>query len=186
MTKKIKWSDLKPILETHSRAALLALVKELFDAMPDRDAFFTSRFFAESQDAQTILEPYRKRIVDQFFPARGFGKMNLREAKSAISDYRKATRDVFGTLELMLTYVEQGTRFTDTYGDIDEPFYNSMVSMLDSFAKLLTKNLQHYEHFHPRLLKLVRATSGMGWGYADDVESIVRELAEKINEDPTP
>ena len=51
MTKKIKWSDLKPIIETLSRSALLALVKDMFAAMPDRDAFFTSRFFAESQDA---------------------------------------------------------------------------------------------------------------------------------------
>lgn len=182
MTKKIKWSDLKSILETLSRSALLALIKDMFDALPDRDAFFTSRFFAESQDVQVTLEPYRKRIVDQFFPQRGFGKMKLHQAKSAISDYRKATRDTFGILELMLTYVEQGTRFTDAYGDIDEPFYNSMVSTLASFAKLLTEYPQHYDHFQSRLSKLVSATSGMGWGYADDVESIVRELEEKINE----
>jgi len=100
MAKKIKWSDLKPILETHSRPASLALVKELFDAMPDRDAFFTTRFFAESADTQATLEPYRKRVTEPFFPARGdFGKLNLRDGRKAVSDYRKVTRDVFGTLE---------------------------------------------------------------------------------------
>ncbi len=38
-----------------------------------------------------ILEKYRGRIVDQFFPARGFGKLKLGEARKAIRDYRKAT-----------------------------------------------------------------------------------------------
>jgi len=33
----------------------------------------------------------------------------------------------------MLHYVETGTEFTNTYGDIDEPFYNSLISMLNQF-----------------------------------------------------
>lgn len=184
MAKKIKWSDLKPILETHSPPALLALVKDMFDAMPDRDAFFTTRFFAESADTQAMLEPYRKRVTEPFFPARGgFGKLNLRDGRKAISDYRKATRDVFGTLELMLTYVEQGTRFTNEYGDIDEPFYNSLLSMLDSFVKLINEHPRHYDHFRRRLLNLAKVTHHIGWGYGDEVSDVVSQLEKRSEEE---
>lgn len=179
--KKIKWSDLKPILETHSRSALLALIKDMFEAMPDREAFFTARFFAESSDTQAVLEPYRQRVTEPFFPKRGgFGKLNLRDGRKAVSDYRKATHDIYGTLELMLTYVEQGTRFTNEYGDIDEPFYNSLVSMLTAFVKLIHEHPEHYPDFRERLLKLVKASSHIGWGYGDDVGDIVGEIEENF------
>ena len=67
-----------------------------------------------------MLEKYRSKIVDQFFPARGEGKLKLGEARKAIRDYRKATGDIPGTAELLMTYVENGTKFTHDYGDIDE------------------------------------------------------------------
>jgi len=35
----------------------------------------------------------------------------------------------------MLTYVENGTQFTREYGDIDEPFYNSLDSVLAELAR---------------------------------------------------
>ena len=39
----------------------------------------------------------------QFFPARGIGKLKLGEARKAIRDYRKATGDLSGTAELLMT-----------------------------------------------------------------------------------
>ncbi len=73
----------------------------------------------------------------QFFPARGIGKLKLGEARKAIRDYRKATGDLSGTAELLMTYVENGTRFTREFGDIDERFYSSVESALDELAALL-------------------------------------------------
>src|SRR5689334_11242652 len=88
----------------------------------DNKLFLATRLSPEVIGAEA-LEPYRKRIIVQFFPPRGFGKLNLREARQAIRDYRKATSDLAGTLELMMTYVENGTAFTREYGDISEGFY---------------------------------------------------------------
>src|SRR5713226_1488912 len=119
-----KWSQLKPELEALEKSELIALVKDLFALSTANRTFFVARFLSRA-DAQATLEKYRKPIVDQFFPRRGFGKLRLAEARKAIRDYRKASSDPIGTLDLLLTYVEYGTRFTNTYGDIDEPFYNS-------------------------------------------------------------
>lgn len=182
---KIKWAALKPILEHMPRAELLALIKDLFNASADGQAFFAMRFFSESQEVASAREPCRQRIAEQFFPKRGFGKLNLRSARKAITDYRKATRDTMGVLDLMLTYVENGTRFTCEYGDIDEPFYNSLVSMFEGFVKLIRAKPQHYTFFRTRLLELAIQSSGIGWGYCDDVNSIVEALEKEFGHEKT-
>jgi len=74
--------------------------------------------------------------VKQFFPARGVGKLKLGEARKTIRDYRKATSNLSGTVELLMTYVENGASFTHEYGDIDERFYSSVESVLDELDEI--------------------------------------------------
>ena len=95
---------------------LIALLKDLFDHSIESRAFLSARFLADGVP-DAILDKYRKRIVEQFFPKRGDGKLDLRSARRAIRDYRKATSDLAGTVDLMLTYVESGTEFTNQFGD---------------------------------------------------------------------
>src|SRR5664280_1049583 len=124
------WSTVRQQLTTWDKPALLALVKELYEAAAENHDFIHARSkIGESGEA---LEKYRSKIVEQFFPARGDGKLKLGEARKAIRDYRKATGNIPGTAELLMTYVENGTQFTQEYGDIDERFYNA--GDIQSFA----------------------------------------------------
>jgi len=76
--------------------------------------------------------------VEQFYPARGEAKLRFSEARKAINDYRKATGNLPGTTELLMTYVERGAEFTHKYGDIDQRFYNSVETALDGRAVTYT------------------------------------------------
>ena len=117
------------------------------------------------------------KIVEQFFPARGFGKLKLGEARKAICDYRKATSNLPGTVELLMTYVENGTRFTREFGDIDERFYNSMESVLEELAALLRGEARGmYPQFRDRLARVEQMTDGIGWGFHDFVGDVVAQL----------
>ena len=112
----VKWPQIKSALASLDKPELVALLKDLFDHSIESRAFLSARFLAEGVP-DAILDKYRKRIVEQFFPKRGFGKLDLRSARRAIRDYRKATSDLAGTVDLMLTYVESGTEFTNQFGD---------------------------------------------------------------------
>ena len=103
---------------------------------------------------------------------------NMEMAAHQVDDYRQLTGDLSGTLDLMLTYVEAGTRFTADYGDIDEEFYGSLEMMLESFRDLLLANPHLYEggNISLRLPKLSRAAGWMGWGYGDYVSEQVAEI----------
>jgi hypothetical protein len=121
-TKKLGgWSAVRQQLGTWEKAELLSLVKDLYETTTGSRDFIHARCQAGECGGEA-LEKYRAKIVAQFFPARGFGKLKLGEARKAIRDYRKATGNLPGTAELLMTYVENGTEFTHEFGDMDERF----------------------------------------------------------------
>ena len=115
------WSTIRQHLSSWDKPVLLALVKNLYELDAGNRDFIHTRSQA-GDDGGEALEKYRGKIVEQFFPARGFGKLKLGEARKAIRDYRKATGNLSGTVELLMTYVENGAKFTHEFGDIDERF----------------------------------------------------------------
>ena len=87
------WSAIRRHIADWPKPALLTLVKDLHDASPENRDFLRARFDAENSGGEA-LEKYRRKIVEQFFPKRGDGKLKLAEARKAIRDYRKATGNV--------------------------------------------------------------------------------------------
>ena len=164
----------------YDKQALIALVKDLHDASPDNRDFLLARFQAED-DAGAALEKYRGKIAEQFFPARGDGKLKLAEARKAIRDYRKATDDLTGTIDLMLTYVENGTEFSHEFGYPVESIYNSLESVLNEMAQLLMREgTELYPRFRERIRRLATLADGIGWGYSDAVRDQVYQLENEL------
>jgi hypothetical protein len=81
-------------------------------------------------------------------------------------------------IDFTLYYVECGTEFTNTFGDINEPFYNSMCSVFGDVVNKLNhlKDASVYCHLKDRLQKLVEETSGIGWGYGDFISENYHEI----------
>lgn len=181
LTKKSgAWSAVRRHLATWDKPALVALLKDLYDAAAGNREFIQARCQA-GEGGGEVLENYRRKIVEQFFAARGFGKLKLGEARKAIRDYRKATGDISGTAELLLTYVENGAKFTHDFGDIDERFYSSVESALDELAILLHGEARElYPQFSDRLADVEELTDGIGWGFHDFVVGIVMQLEEEL------
>lgn len=128
-------------------------------------AFLEARLLPGNADA---LTPYKRIIARAVCPA--FEKdqdVSLSTGKKAISDYKKASGDVAGTLELMVWYIECGHKLTETYGDIDAPFYNSLISMYGNVLKQLRKNPEHTDMVYDRLAWLARESRNFGWGYSE-------------------
>ncbi|MBN9931275.1 hypothetical protein HZD82_22060 [Pantoea agglomerans] len=102
--------------------------------------------------------------------------MRLGVARDAISNFKKLSSDDGKTIDLMLYYVETGTKFTNTYGDIEGKFYNSMVSMYNKVVNECNKSEEFYNIFKDRLYLIVSETDGIGWGYHDDICAIYYSL----------
>jgi hypothetical protein len=176
------WAGVRPHLASWNKTELLALVKDLYAASEfGRDLVEARCRPAES--TEEALEKYRRRIVEQFFPARGYGKLKLGEARKAVRDYRKATDDLAGTAELLMTYVETGVRYTCEFGDIDARFYSSVESALIELANLLRDKVrERYPQFQNRLSAIEQMTEGIGWGFHDVIGDVVRQLEDELGD----
>jgi hypothetical protein len=156
----------------------------LHDTSTANRDFLRARFQSEDTSGEA-LEKYRERIVEQFFPRRGFGKLKLAEARKTIRDYRKATGNIAGTIDLMLTCVENGTDFTREFGDINEAYYNSLESVMNEMSQLLCREgAELYPRFRERIRRLESNADHIGWGYGDylcgQVHFLENELGDEV------
>ena len=157
-------------------------MKDLYEATAGNRDFIQARCQVGERGGEA-LEKYRAKIVEQFYPKRGEAKLKLSEARKAIRDYRKATGNVPGTAELMMTYVENGAEFTHDYGDIDERFYNSVESALDELATLLLHEAQElYPQFSDRLARVEHISGDIGWGFHEYIAEVVGQLEDELGD----
>jgi hypothetical protein len=181
----MSWNDLHQSLQDLSKDQVIEIIKGLHDLSPQNKAWLRGKLLPVGQDTAYLEECRRKVVKAVYDPARKTPAMpRFRDAKGVIAEYRKSTRDLRGTLDLMLTYVERGHAFTNDFGDIDEPFYDALINMLERFAVELRNSparREMYAQFQPRLLDM-RHTSDIGWGYGDAVQEIVDDLEEALGE----
>ncbi|NJL52744.1 MAG: hypothetical protein HC930_12000 [Hydrococcus sp. SU_1_0] len=169
---KINLTILKKHLKARSQAELISDIAELYKRFqPVKDYY---QIQLDPQDETQVAAKYKKIIEDEFFPTRGFGRAKLSVAKKAITEYKKVIKTVASLIDIMLFYVEQGVRFTDAYGDIDEPFYISMETMYEKAVKEIIKH-RLKDTFQKRCYKIVLDTSEMGWGFHDTLSEIYED-----------
>jgi hypothetical protein len=161
MTKQT-WSAVKSTVSKLSRDDLLSLVAELYRLSKQNQNFLHARF----ANAEAAMEDCKKIIAECLYPD------VLRDRPLQVAK-AKAVADPVLHADLMLFFVEQGNAFTLEYGDIDAGFYNALLAMGRRAVKTicsLPKELQ--EPFRERLSEIVLSSSGIGWGYHDELAEI--------------
>jgi len=66
------WSQIKSKIKDWDQAQLVDLIKDMHGLSADNKAFLTAKV-GGGGDAEEVLEPYRQRVVEQFFPKRERG-----------------------------------------------------------------------------------------------------------------
>jgi len=179
----MSWTEIEKQIQELPANDAIKLMKGLHDLSPQNKAWLRAKLLPVAQDTK-YLEDCRRKVANYVYKeTKGMPSMpRFREAKKIISEYRKSTSDLRGTLDLMLTYVERGHKFTLDFGDIDEPFYDKLINMLEHFAIELRRSpakYELYEQFRSRLIA-IRKNSDIGWGYGDFIQETVDELEELL------
>ncbi len=161
---ELNLTSLKQYLKIRSHEELVADISELFKKFQSVKDYYEVKLSPE--DETQVISKYKKIIEREFFPERGYGKAKLSVAKKAVSDYKKLSKNPVNIADIMIFYVEQGVKFTNSYGDIDEAFYISMENMYEKAAGWIVQhNLQ--DLFVDRCQRIVKETRHIGWGFHD-------------------
>ena len=94
-----------------------------------------------------------------------------------ITEYRRSTGDVAGTVDLMLTFLEAGTEQAADLGYGDESYFGALEQKLDAVAKSwpdLSSDVR--KDAAKRLDWVRRRAQKIGWGYCDYVDDVVTAL----------
>ena len=174
-TKPPTWTQLKQQLSHYEKPELLRLLQELYQLNTDNKLFLAARL--SQADPNELAEPYRKAIRAELNPPRGVPRLNLRAARKAINDFKKACADPAAVADLMIFYVEQAVICTNTYGDIDERFYASLESVYAEAINVITQANDPVMagYFRPRMHQIVYDTSDIGWGFHEELSQLYRE-----------
>ena len=115
-----------------------------------------------------LLEKCQHTIQKAFSSHSDFSGPHLRIARQAVMDFIKVSDNCQSVAEAMLCYTETGVKFTNTYGDMDTPFYESIERMYDKAAQyVISHGLR--DTFQHRFQKMVMETSDIGWGFHDEL-----------------
>lgn len=162
-----KKTSLKGYLANFTKEQLIQQIIELNKKYKDVKTYYD---FFLNPDSSKKGDKVKAVILHCFYPTRGY-KLRLKEARKAVTDFKKLSPDEASLLDVMLYYVEIGVNFTNDFGDIDEPFYNSVASMFRQ-AGTLYIHMTKDKGFHDRAEKIRNDTSGIGWGFHDELADI--------------
>jgi hypothetical protein len=173
------WADLKKNLQKADKGELLNLIRDLYRLSEEnRRYLLAGRMDMKAEPG--ILEAYKEIIKNEFFPEKSYGTLRYSVAEKAINSYFKASGDFEGKMELMLFYVENGVDYTNKYGDIDEKFYDKVAGMLEKFCTLLKtpEGRSLYPQFKKRLFEIQKKAKGIGWGFGDEINLLVKYIKD--------
>lgn len=160
-------------LKNLTKEELIDEIKQLSKRFKQVDEYYKVRL--EPHKTEDASVAYRQRVEREFFTRSGNpGPLRLGVARKAVLDFAKVQANITHQIDLELFYVEQGVKFTNTFGDIDEGFYMSVESMFERALKNIRKH--HLEElFIERAGRIKKNTREIGWGFGDNIEYLYEE-----------
>jgi hypothetical protein len=164
------WVDVKAKLASFDRTALLRLVRDLYAAHGDNQAFLHARLGL----GEDVLKPY-KQTIDRWLWPDVFRKQDtsVAKAKQAISHYKKAVGEPAGLTELMVFYCQRAAGFSSEFGNDDENYLTALVHMFHQALTIANTLPAHSRDAVLARLDRVRDISrNFGYGVADAMDDI--------------
>ena len=179
--RRLKWEQVKSILRNKDVAELVDNIGKLYCSSNDLAELIRSVFLKDALGTEALLEEFRKSIAQPFgLDRKSFvDPPRIGGLKRKIRDYLKGTGDVRGAVDLSLTLQETALAYTMEWGDINDQFYDPLISAADDLTKLATKSCEReaiFKEFKERLLKLGDEASGLGWGYGSAICGMVEDI----------
>lgn len=173
MAKKAsnEWAGVARRLESLKKSELIALVHDLYELSAETRNFVNARFPGR-QHKGTTIEPYRATITARFFPTGEPGDLDFALARKTIADYRKATGDVEGVLDLTLTCVETAGRLASEIAIHDPWYFADLGEVATDFMNLLGQHPHLYPKFAGRIKRMRRQLEGAGLELDDGIATI--------------
>jgi len=163
----MKKSKLNTYLKEMTRLELEGEIKKLYSKFNEVKQFYELEL---SEDTSAILNKFKDKIEKEYFPTRGYGKGRSKESRKVITDFKKISVFNKDVVELLLCRVENMIGYA-SYGDMNDAFYNSLISSFNEACQLISSERLENEYL-VKCRKLVDETGDLGYGVTESFEDL--------------
>lgn len=160
--------ELTKYLNTLDQKELIKEIKKLYDKFEPVQQYYELEL---SDNSKKVLEEFKEKIKKEYFPKRGFPKARNNVSRKIVNDFKKIAVHKKDIVELWLYRTKMMIEFTQEFGDIDEPFYNSLSSGFEQACKIIRKE-QLQPYYRSSCQDLVSQTYNIGWGLSFEMKDI--------------
>jgi hypothetical protein len=176
--KSPTWNDIKARLAEFDRTGLQGLVKDLYSASKDNQAFLHARFGLGAD----VLKPHKIKI-DRWLSPDLLKNQNVStaKAKKAITDYKNAVGRPEELAELMVFYCERASDFSSACGFEDEAYFKTLLKMFEGALQIsisLQSDLRGA--LLSRLDNVCSISHSIGYGVGDEMNLLLAEYKDEI------
>jgi hypothetical protein len=177
--KPATWADVKVSLERMDRAGLLGVIRDLYEAGDLNRRFLHARFVP----AAPILDEYRRLVRNAVFPDPFSQRpIRLRDGTTTITEYKRATGDLAGTVDLMLEFVEAGTEQAADLGYGDDGYFAALERKVKDVVRSLDALSEADRRAATaRLITLGEYQETIGWGYGDFLGNVAAKVQDRAD-----
>ncbi len=169
--------SIKKYLQQFSKEQLIAQIIELNAKYKDVKTYYEFSINPNSDKAKEEAKKIISKCISTNINTNGSAKLKLREARKAVTGFKKLSPTENDMADVMLFYVECGVNYTNAFGDIDEPFYNSIAGMFhDACMYIKTNGIQN--QLKQRCKKIVDDARNTGWGFYDELSDYYSDFIE--------
>lgn len=171
-------STVKKLLQSMTKEDIIKMVLEMYAARKEAKDYL--EFYA-APDEGAKLEEYKAIIRQEFCPkGRREPQLRFSVCRKAVADFKKLGPSADALAELMVSYMEWATEFTNDYGDMWEQYYDSVERNFAKTIKHIAAN-GLWDKYDKRLQQCVKWSECCGYGFADEMADIYYD--EKMNQD---
>ena len=171
---KPTWADVKSNLASFDRAALLAVIQDLYAGDKANRAFLHARFGLGEDPLQRYKETIDRWLWPDIFRGQ---QTSVSRVKGAIAKYKKALGDPVGLTELLVFYCERAAGFCQDVDYRDKAYFDALVRMFEQALKAaanLTGTAQN--GFLTRLDRVRSIGRQLGNGVGEDMDVLLSEF----------
>jgi hypothetical protein len=173
----VSWRGIKTQLAGLDVDTLISLIHDLYALNKENKVFLQGRIGGKDAYA-SLLESGTKKIIQEFFPDRGFGKARITPVKKIISGYKKATGDLIGTADLTLLFIEQFVKYCRECGGEAETKLASLSVAMKELLKILETcpAIIDVLMIEERLVQVKVDASFLGYGVGFEISDLIDDI----------
>ena len=176
--KQPTWTDVKKALSDLRPEELINTINDLYKLRKENKLFLHTRYHL----IESSLDDFKKKIAKSINPD-GNSKISFKDARQAVSDYKKALGDPEGVAELMVFYCEECADSIKSLGLWEQYADGTINIWRDTLKHIQTLPHQQHAEFWERLATAQRRIGQTEWEVSDYISEYMLEYFPEDEDD---